>query len=725
MAHGGDFGLDAIRHFNGDLFKDADVLEMTAEEIASVQGATRRDWSEVDPSIFGTLFERGMDPDKRSQLGAHYTSREDIETIVDPVVMRPLRREWEGMRQQVDDLLTKAKFVGKAAATQARKRAMNLLGQFLGRLREVRVLDPACGSGNFLYVALQKLKDLEKEVGVFADACGLGGFLPQVGPWQLYGIETNVYAFDLAQTTVWIGWLQWVRANGHNVLNDPVLQPLHGFKRMDAVLDLSDPANPKEPEWPAADFIVGNPPFLGGKKMRQELGDDYVGSLFGVWRERVRPEADLCCYWFEKARRQIEQGKCKRAGLLATQGIRGGANRDVLKRIKETGDIFFAVSDRDWVLDGANVHVSMVGFDAGEEVDRTLDGKAVAQINADLSASAADLTTAARLKENCGVAFMGDTKGGPFDITEAQALEMMRTPNPNGRPSSDVVVPWCNGLDVTRRSRGVWIIDFGVELGEPEAAHYEAPFEAVRAKVKPEREKNARESYRLQWWRHVEARPSMRQKLAPLPRFLATTTVSKHRLFVWMQSPTLPDHQLIAFARSDDYFFGVLHSRIHEVWGLKLGTRLERRPRYTPTTCFETFPFPEATEPQRNAIAAAAAELDRLRNNWLNPPEWVREEVLESPGSVGGPWARYVHDADDKGVGVVRYPRLVARDGDCARKLAKQTLTNLYNLSPTWLQLAHRALDEAVFAAYGLAPAASDEAILAALLEINQHRATG
>jgi type II restriction/modification system DNA methylase subunit YeeA len=726
MAHGGDFGLDAIRHFNGDLFSDADVLEMTAEEIASVQEATRRDWSEVDPSIFGTLFERGLDPAKRSQLGAHYTSREDIETLVEPVVMGPLRREWEEVRRQVDDRLTKSKLVAKGAATRARKEAEGLLAGFLTRLQHVRVLDRACGSGNFLYVALQKLKDLEKEVAVYADACGLGGLLPGVGPWQLCGIEKNEYAYDLAQTTVWIGWLQWVRANGYGVINDPILRPLDGFRHMDAVLDLTDPTHPREPEWPAADFIVGNPPFLGGKKLRSELGDEYVETLFQVWRERVRPEADLCCYWFEKARRQIEEGKCQRAGLLATQGIRGGANRDVLKRIKETGDIFFAVSDRDWILDGANVHVSMVGFDAGEDAERALDGKAAEQINADLSASEADLTTAARLKENGGIAFMGNTKGGAFDITEAQAVEMLRTPNPNGRPSSDVVVPWCNGLDVTRRSRGMWIINFGVELAEQSAASYEAPFEYVRAQVKPEREKNARESYRRQWWRHVEARPGIRQALSPLPRFLCTPRVSKHRLFAWMQAPTLPDCQLFVFARSEDHFFGVLHSRVHEVWARAQGTQVREREsgfRYTPTTCFETFPFPETTEPQRNAIAAAAAELDRLRNNWLNPPEWVREEVLEFPGSVGGPWARYVHNANDQGVGVVRYPRRVPRDEDCARRLAKRTLTNLYNERPTWLQLAHQKLDEAVFAAYGLAPAASDETILAALLEMNQRRA--
>lgn len=724
MAHGGDFGLEAIRHFNGDLFSDGAVLDLTAEEIDSILAATRRDWSEVDPSVFGTLFERVMDPDKRSQLGAHYTSREDIEAVVDPVVIQPLRREWGIVRQTVSELLTKSKRVGKAAARRARNEAETRLRAFLTRLQEVKILDPACGSGNFLYVALQKLKDLEKEVAVYADACGLGGFLPLVGPWQLYGIELNSYAFDLAQTTIWIGWLQWIRANGYGVVNDPILRPLTGFQCRDAILDLSDPANPREPEWPAVDFIVGNPPFLGGKKMRSELGDEYVEALFGRWRERVRPEADLCCYWFEKARRHIEEGKCKRAGLLATQGIRGGANRDTLKRIKASGDIFFAESDRDWVLDGANVHVSMIGFDDGSAQERVLDRQSVGQIYSDLTAGV-DVTQAKRLTANRNISFMGDTKGGAFDISEAVAVEMLCLPNPNGRPNSDVLVPWINGLDVTRRNRSMWIIDFGTSCTEGQAALYEAPFEFARFRVYPERQKNNRDTYRERWWIHVEARSGMRASLKPLPRFIATTTVSKHRLFAWETAPTLPDHQLITFAFDDDYRFGVLHSRIHEVWARAHGTQVREREsgfRYTPTTCFETFSFPQPTEEQRTSIAEAAAELDRLRTNWLNPAEWVREEVLVFPGCVEGPWAHYVHDATAKGIGLVRFPRLVPKDEECGRKLAKRTLTNLYNERPTWLAMAHRKLDEAVCAAYGWQPSIDDDAILAGLLALNQER---
>jgi hypothetical protein len=207
-----------------------------------------------------------------------------------------------------------------------------------------------------------------------------------------------------------------------------------------------------------------------------------------------------------------------------------------------------------------------------------------------------------------------------------------------------------------------------------EASRYSGPFAHVEKNVKPARLRNKRDSYREKWWIHVEPRPQMRSKLAPLDRFLATTTVSKFRMFAWYELPTLADHQLIAFASRDDVLFGMLSSHPHEIWGLRLGTRLETRPRYTPSTTFETFPFPEPTLLLREQIAVAARELDQLRNNYLNPPEWTREEILEFPGSLDGPWARYVHNPDSHGIGTVRYPRLVPKDEVCAKHLAKRTL---------------------------------------------------
>lgn len=692
MATGGDFGPESIRYFNGDLFTDAPVLDLTKEEIAEIAKACTLDWGAVDASIFGTLFQRGLDPETRAALGAEYTGREDIETLVEPVILAPLRAEWAAVAQKIHDLID-----GKKGATlkAAITKADRLKHNFLERLEKVHVMDPACGSGNFLYVALQKLKDLEKEVILFGGKEGVGtSFFPKIGPWQFHGIEINAYAYELAQMTLWIGYLQWHRGNGFALTNDPVLKKLDTFHHHDALLDLRDPANPREWQWPIPKdvdvFIVGNPPFLGGKFLRRELGDTYVGQMLQAYRGKVEAQSDLCCYWFEKARALVESGKVIRVGLLATQGIRGGANREVLKKIKETGDIFFAVSDREWLLDGATVHISMVGFDAGSDPTRVLDGQEVSVINADLTSTAADVTTAREIDANKGLAFMGDTKVGAFDIPEAEARSMLAAKNPNGLPNKHVVRPWANGLDITRYPQGMWIIDFPPGTTEEQAALYEQPFEHIREHVKPVRAQNKRALYKNVWWIHAEPRPGMRAKLEGLPRFLATPTVSKHRIFSWLEHPTLPDHQLIAFARDDDYFFGVMVSKFHEIWARSQGSQLREAEsgfRYTPTSCFETYAFPwplnkpdsalsAAQKKHRDAIAAAAKNLNEQRQNWLG-------------------------DRSDK----------------------KRTLTNLYNAKPAWLVNAHKAVDDAVAAAYGWPKDISDDDVLTKLLKMNHEQA--
>jgi type II restriction/modification system DNA methylase subunit YeeA len=363
--------------------------------------------------------------------------------------------------------------------------------------------------------------------------------------------------------------------------------------------------------------------------------------------------------------------------LLATNSIRGGANRRVLARIRETGGIFFAEADRPWILNGASVRVSMVGFDNGTEMQKTLDNAPVDEIYADLT-GVLDLTTSAKLAESDGIAFYGTVKIGPFDLEPCVAQEMLAsTGNPNGRPNEDVVKPWVNAIDVTRRPRNMWATDFGVNMPLEDAALYEKPFEYLRMHVKPIRDQVRRKKYREVWWLFGEPGTSLRKALAPLSRYVATPAVAKHRLFVWMDRRVVPDHALTVFARDDDYFFGVLHSRAHELWALRMGTSLEDRPRYTPTTCFETFPFPEPMEEQRAEISAAAKRLDELRCNWLNP------------------------------------------EGASEAELKKRTLTNLYNARPTWLANVHTRLDAAVYAAYGWSPDITDEEILKNLLALN------
>ena len=525
---------------------------------------------------------------------------------------------------------------------------------------------------------------MEKEVIGFAAACDLSGFFPSVGPEQMRGIELNEFAAQLAPITVNIGFIQWMRDNAFGQIEEPILKHTKTILQQDALVAHRDGLL-AEPAWPKADVIIGNPPFLGGKMLRAELSDSAVDDLFAVYSGRVARESDLVCYWFERARALVEAGEVQRVGLLATNSLRGGANRKVLERIKDTGDIFLAWADRPWVLNGASVRVSMVGFDNGAESERTLDGLPAGAIHADLTGEL-NLTAAHRLAENMGIAFMGDTKGGAFDIPGTLAREMLAAPvNPNGRPNSDVVRPWVNGLDVTRRPRDIFIIDFGASMSEADASLYEKPFEYVKKHVKPEREKSR--STRAEWWLHERPRPDLRASVEPLSRFIVTPTVAKHRLFTWLAHPTLADHQVIAIARADDYFFGILHSRAHELWALRMGTSLEDRPRYTPTTTFETFPFPwppgheHTDDPRVKAIGEAARALVEKRDAWLNPA------------------------------------------GATAADLAKRTLTNLYNDRPSWLDGLHRTLDAAVLAAYGWPATLADAEVLERLLALNGGRA--
>ena len=430
-------------------------------------------------------------------------------------------------KAKVEALLAAGRKVTARAA--ADKNPLTVFNGFLERLRAVRVLDPACGSGNFLYLALLALKDLEREAILWGSlALKIPMEFPQIGPSAVMGIECNAYAAELARVVIWIGEIQWMLAHGFAYLRDPILKPLDSIREQDAVLDLSDPSNPKEPVWPSATVIIGNPPFIGGKLMRANLGDEYVDALFAVYQGRVPREADFVCYWHEKARAMVEEGTTLRVGLLATQGIRGGANRRVLERIKESGDIFLAWSDEPWVLDGAAVHISFVGYDDGTEQARQLNGKSVATINANLT-SGIDLTRARRLPQNRGIAFMGDTKGGPFDISADVAGRLLAAPNPDGRSNHDVVRPWVNGLDITRRPRDMWIIDFGTSMPLEEAALYEAPFEYVREHVKPQRERSR--STIAEWWLHERRREDMRQALDGLDRYHGHSTCD--------QAPTL------------------------------------------------------------------------------------------------------------------------------------------------------------------------------------------
>lgn len=758
MRDGGLYGNDDIPWFNGGLFKKIKVPALTVLDMTELRNAAALNWSAIDVSIFGTLFERGLDPSKRSQLGAHYTDPATIMRIVEPVLQRPLLQIWEQTAQEIRRLMAKNKKKNDASYKAARVKFI----QWLDRVKDYRVLDPACGSGNFLFLGLKTLKDIEHQSHIDAALMGLDREADLVtGPHNMLGIELNEYAAELARVTVWIGELQWRLLHGYEFKTNPVLEPLDHIECRDALLTFDPEGKACEAAWPNASVVIGNPPFLGGSKKRGELGVGYFEALNAVYADRVPGFGDLVCYWFDKALKEIENNGLGAAGLVSTNSIRGGANRKVLDTIVDRSQIFEAWSDESWVNDGAAVRVSLICF--GHAAGARLNGGEVGSIYADLTpasldGSGADLTTAKFLPEAAGVCFMGVSKKAPFDIDARLARDWLAQPNPHGQSNAEVLRPLSNGIDLTRRWGDRWIVDFGTQLLEADARLFEAPFGYVLRVVKPLREKNNREAYRKFWWRHAEARPGMRAALAPLARFIITAAVAKHRTFVWMHSAVLPDQATLATARADDTTFGILHSRFHELWSLRMCTWLGvgNDPRYTPTTCFETFPFPDGLTPVETAhqttelieggalipaglsepnvppaqkgrasaainsgairtaaeaIARAAKRLNDLREAWLNPLEWTQR----------------VPEVIPLGMTVSPYPDRILPKDSFEKELAERTLTKLYNQRPAWLDSAHKELDAAVATAYGWADYSADmadEEILKRLLALNLKRAS-
>ncbi|MBW8009676.1 MAG: class I SAM-dependent DNA methyltransferase [Chloroflexi bacterium] len=714
MQKGGLYGVHAIPHFNGGLFDDNFIPNLPTNIQDVLRAAGKLDWSGIDPTIFGTLFERVIDESKRAQLGAHYTSKEDILLIVEPVLMQPLREEWQEVKLEASGLIDIEK--PGVAYTQLKEFAYKIAG--------TRVLDPACGSGNFLYIALRQMLDLQKEVIQFAGRKGLDDIPLSVSPAQLYGIEINPYAHELAQTTVWIGYIQWRNENGFPDFEEPILQPLNNIEQKDAILEINETGKSTEPMWPEADVIIGNPPFLGEKKMRTELGDDYINALLKLYAERL-PACDLVCYWFEKARGQLEITPNIRIGLLATQAIRGGANRKVIEKIKDTGNIFWAWADREWILDGAMVHVSMVGFDNGTENRHILDNQTVPNINPDLTSST-NISIAKRLSENKDLSFMGVTPAGPFDIPADIARKLLSTSNDSkDRLNSDVIKPYYNGTDITRRVRDIWIIDFGVQMKQAEATLYSGPFEYLKANVKPYREKS-RVPNTTPWWHFTRPRPALRKAIRGFERYIGTSMVSKHHVFTWVNANIIPANLLIVIARDDDYFLGTVHSKIHELWSLGQGTQLRESKsgkRYTPTTTFETFPFPwppgqepgEDQDERVKNIADVARQLVNFRQPWLFPSE----EILSGPKMLKTRTLTNLYNS------LVYYREHIKgkHRNQTEWNNAVKKLISLEAIET--LDHIHTSLDNAVLDAYGWPHNLSDEKILERLLALNLKRASG
>jgi type II restriction/modification system DNA methylase subunit YeeA len=380
-------GFESVHWFNGGLFDSDDVIALEKADVKNLLTAAKLDWSEIDPSILGTLFERGLDPDKRSQLGAHYTDRDKIMMILDPVIKEPLEAEWAETKAAIEAELNKAKTAKSASAqTKAANRAQKLHSDFMEKLAAFRVLDPACGSGNFLYLALLTLKDIEHRANLEAESLGLPRGFPRVGPECVLGIEINPYAAELARVSVWIGEIQWMRKNGFSANTNPVLRPLDTIENADAlVVEHLDREDWTEKEWPKADVIVGNPPFLGDKKMIRTLGENYVFKLRELYENRVPGGANYVCYWLAKARTSFKKYRVQRTGYVTTNAVRSGADRRVLETLTGNATIFEAWSDEPWIVDGASVRVSIICLSKATPKSIRLNGKNVDQVTASLS----------------------------------------------------------------------------------------------------------------------------------------------------------------------------------------------------------------------------------------------------------------------------------------------------------------------------------------------------
>ena len=611
------------RYVNGDLFARPAAVFLTRDELVHLRLAAEFNWREVNPTIFGSLLEGVLGDDRRSEIGAHYTHEADIMKIVAPTIVRPWRERIDGATSVSDAVLV------------------------LHELCEYRVLDPACGCGNFLYVAYRELRTLEYEAKRRIDALATQtGAAKPVGPLpyyplaNLYGLDIERVAVMIARVTLWMGHRQMVDRVGEA---EPVL-PLVDLSNVRA-------ADALRTEWPEVDTIIGNPPFLGSQLIRQSLGDGYVEWLSQHFGVGVR---DLCVYWFRIAQQRLAPGQ--RAGLVGTNSISQNRARDAsLEYIVETGGVITdAVSSQRWPGD-AKVHVSIVNWVKSPVLAPTafdLDGRLVPGISATLGSSAMNDWKALPLLRNSDHAFIGASlHGAGFRIAESELA-------PLGLTDSHVVRPFLDGRDVTTRidqSPSRFVIDFD-EMPLEAATKYERELGLVRSRVKPERDTNNRPLYRTRWWLHGETRPGMRRSTKLLARSAMAGRTGKRLLVTWQAMTVLASDALVVFAFDDDYSMGVLMSRAHDAWAWAQSSTLKGDLRYTPTTAFMTFPWPDPITPaQRDAVAEASVAL---------------------------------------------YTR---RSGLCVEH--EMGLTKLYNLMDEGafadLAALHRRLDEAVAAAYG------------------------
>lgn len=666
MDEGRRFGLKKLLRFNGHFFREQEVLPLEPKDFVVLHEAARADWANVEPTIFGTLLTRALDPTERHKLGAEYTPREYVERLVRPTIDEPLRERWALVQAEVIQLRERGRPIDK-------KRAVARLRKFHEWLRGLRVLDPACGSGNFLYVALATIKSVELEVLREIEAItGMAELtVEEVGPWQFHGIEIKPWARELAELTLWVGYYQWWRqTHGHTLPPEPVLRETGTLECRDAVLAWSgireDPSreeadptprivsprsgevvpdpeakrpyhvhiDPQMAAWPEADFVVGNPPYMGQARMRESFGEGYVDALRETYVD-VPDTADYVMYWWYRAAVAVAGGRTIRAGLITTNSIRQRQNRQLLMTAREELGVrvAWAVPDHPWIDESgaADVRVAMTVLSCASGVATRVevgeDGSVTREIHAeslndDLTAHV-DVATASStpLLANEGLCSPGfKLHGAGFRLKPDEAQPLL-----DSEPAYRAVLkPYRHGKDLADRPRGLYLIDFGL-MEEEEARAYPVLYDIVRERVKPQRDANRRASYREYWWRFGEPRTTLREAWAALPRYLATIETSKHQWFTFLPREVAPDNKLICVASDDPFHLGVLSSRIHVEWALAAGGRLGvgNDPVYVKSSCFDPFPFPEPTMEQADSIRALGERIDKHRKAALDRSERV------------------------------------------------------------------------------------------------------
>jgi hypothetical protein len=737
-----------LRHFNGKLFKESHALPLNDEQLDLLIEAGNSDWSDVEPAIFGTLLERALDDRERHKLGAHYTPRAYVERLVLPTVIEPLREQFDAAKAAAFTL----NFQGKPE--EARK----AVGEFLLKLCNTTVLDPACGSGNFLYVTMEHMKRLEgeardllRQLGEIQEPLERAG--RTVDPHQFLGLEINPRAVAIAELVLWIGYLKWhLRTLGH-APNEPLLRDFHNIIEQDAVLaydkkeivtdeqgkpvtrwdghttktspvtgeEIPDETarvpvytyiNPRKAEWPKADYVVGNPPFIGPALLREALGDGYTEALRSAYGDL--PESiDFVMYWWDMAAELTKSGDIRRFGLITTNSVRQTFSRRVLQRHLESKhplSLIFAIPDHPWIDDaaGAAVRIAMTvavrgGADGvlqkviGER-DGGVDGfqvglsGQVGRIQANLTVGAA-VASAVPLKGNEQLSSRGVCLfGSGFIIDPEQARQLGLGSDP---AVERCIRPYVNGRDLMAKSRQTMVLDtYGFD---EQQLRTEQPriYQHLLNYVKPDRDSNRDEWIREHWWVFGRPRPELRDYISGLSRYVATVETAKHRVFLFLNKEVLPDNKLVNIAVADAFALGLLSSHIHVCWALAAGSTLEDRPVYVKTTCFEPFPFPTCTDAQKQKIRELGESLDahRKRQQAAHPGLTITDmyNVLEKLRSGEA---------------------LSAKD----KTIHEKGLVSV-------LKQIHDDLDAAVAQAYGWPVDLTDEQILQRLVELNHERA--